>query len=201
MKKTKPINPLLIPHMTPAAIATFVVDQISYLGKVTMITNEYGDGGCDMEIQIDGLKGVSIQVGRGYYVAHCDIMKGGEYVGRSNVDGKGDVFRDIVEAREIAAEKSDLYSPDAANATTGVYKESQTPSVSWIQDENGRRLYVTDHDVYVVESEMDSSPFNGPSFVTPAELIETHKWICSEVIPPDYSEEDDDDDRQESRRG
>jgi hypothetical protein len=82
----------------------------------------------------------------------------------------------------------DLYSPDAFRSTAGGYPESQTPAVSWIQDVDGRRLYVTDHDVYVFEHIMETSPFNGPSFVTPDELESIHDVITKEVIPPDYSE-------------
>jgi hypothetical protein len=83
--------------------------------------------------------------------------------------------------------KPDLYSPDARNVVDGIYPPSQCPSVSWVEDENGRRLFLTDHDSFVVDEIMPDNPLNGPSFLTPAELESLHSFICENVIPPDWN--------------
>lgn len=83
--------------------------------------------------------------------------------------------------------KPSLYSPDARNVVDGIYPPSQCPSVEWIEDVDGRRLYLTEHDSFVVDEIMPDNPLNGPSFLTPDELESLHRFICENVIPPNWN--------------
>lgn len=83
-----------------------------------------------------------------------------------------------------------LYSPDAANAIHGVYPFSQTPSVFTVEDVNGRRLYVTDHDSESLNVILGkNNPLNGPSVLTPRELDDVHLIIIQEVKIPFFNKE------------